>query len=145
MKCRSAFVWSLALTIMAVLGILCLPAPLYAFGASSIVHAIYLIVGMDNRIFACIMLLYIAVWSVYLLVSCVLSYRGAVRPIIIAAGADLLVSAAYILYILCAAVDTPSYFLCDLIGFAIRILSTIWALMHTRTAACLPAHSKSKA
>lgn len=117
MKGNTVFLLLVTLVVITILGFFCLPSPLYAFGAASIMHALFTALATDNVILDYILFGYMAVFPVWLIVSCVVSFRGKNKAAFVALTADIFVS---LLFFVMTGISSANQG--DIVGFVIRLM-----------------------
>lgn len=135
MKRWIAFAWTIWFAVGAVAAILMMNLlPLHGFEASSLPIALQELYRRDpSETIPKIAFYYVIIWFTYLLVCCVLSFRGAILPTAIALGADLMFALGFILYELIAGdARFAEYIPYWIGGFVLRLLYLIGGLAYFR-------------
>ena len=129
MSQRNVFINAMIYCIATLIGIVCLPLPIYAlFGASSIMQAIFFLVAMNNKSVAYLILILLVLFLICLLLSCMFAYKKKKALFFFVLCIDVLFSIFYCLYngVFCEVISP--YFQYDLVGFVPRILFCIYVI-----------------
>lgn len=135
MKRSDAVCWSVLFTVNAIIApFISSAVPLYSYASSSVIQAVQMAFHFEDagqEFFAQLVRLYVIAWFIYLLVCCVLSFWGIVKPMVAALGADLVFAAVFILYeVITAKPDLAEYVQYWSIGAFFRLLFLIGSLWY---------------
>lgn len=121
MNKKKVFWEAIVFVAMTICYYMCMPSPLYNFGAASVFQAFLIALCVENIFVSYFVLAYIVSYVLCLIVCCILAIKGRSLPTVIALFSDILISTAYFI-VLAYASYIPDTLPIEILGYIFRII-----------------------